>query len=523
MLSARARALKVGSKLKLKPPNIGTPMVVAPAITATILYDLVQCPQRVALDAFGDPSKRDPASPFVQLLWERGSTYEKEVIAGLAFPFLDLSHLAPGEREAATMEAMRRGEQLIYAGRISADGLVGLPDLLRKSGLGYQPGDIKSGAAEEVGGGEDDDGKPKKHYAVQLALYVDILERLGLSAGRFPFVWDVHGREVIYELDAPQGPRNPQSLWDVYSSALAEARAILSRALVPKAASSATCKLCRWYNHCLAELTRAGDLTLIPRLGRKARDSLALNFSNISELSAANPEAFLRSKNKSQFEGIGPDTLRKFIERARLLDSSHPQPYLTAAVALPTAPLELFFDVEVDPMRDVCYLHGIVERRDGNNATERFVGFFAEVATPEAEKRAFAEAMEYFRTARPSVIYYYSKYERTIYRKLQARFPDVCTREKVEELFDPARAIDLYNDVVTRFTEWPTHDHSIKTLAKYLGFAWRVAHPSGAASIEWFHRWTARNDPAIRQRILDYNEDDCRATRVVLDVVRGLA
>lgn len=27
-------------------------------------------------------------------------------------------------------------------------------------------------------------GKPKLHYAVQLALYIDILERLGLSAGR---------------------------------------------------------------------------------------------------------------------------------------------------------------------------------------------------------------------------------------------------------------------------------------------------------------------------------------------------
>ena len=27
----------------------------------------------------------------------------------------------------------------------------------------------------------------------------------------------------------------------------------------------------------------------------------------------------------------------------------------------------------------------------------------------------------------------------------------------------------------------------------------------------------------IRQRILDYNEDDCRATRVLLDGVRSLA
>jgi hypothetical protein len=49
---------------------------------------------------------------------------------------------------------------------------------------------------------------------------------------------------------------------------------------------------------------------------------------------------------------------------------------------------------------------------------------------------------------------------------------------------------------------------------------WRDTHPSGAASIEWFDRWC---NPEIRQRILDYNEDDCRATRVLLDGIRSLA
>jgi predicted RecB family nuclease len=59
-------------------------------------------------------------------------------------------------------------------------------------------------------------------------------------------------------------------------------------------------------------------------------------------------------------------------------------------------------------------------------------------------------------------------------------------------------------------------------LATYLGFHWRDPHPSGAASIEWFHRWIENRDPAVRQRILDYNEDDCRATRVLLDAIRTL-
>ena len=83
--------------------------------------------------------------------------------------------------------------------------------------------------------------------------------------------------------------------------------------------------------------------------------------------------------------------------------------------------------------------------------------------------------------------------------------------------------MDLYHDVVRSKTEWPTHDYSIKTLAQYLGFTWRDTDPSGAASIEWYHRWVETGDEAIRRRILEYNHDDCVATRVLMDAVRRLS
>jgi hypothetical protein len=63
----------------------------ATPVTASMLYDLVACPHRVTMDLYGDPAKRDKANAFVQLLWEKGSLYEREVIAGLSLPFLDLS------------------------------------------------------------------------------------------------------------------------------------------------------------------------------------------------------------------------------------------------------------------------------------------------------------------------------------------------------------------------------------------------------------------------------------------------
>ena len=78
-------------------------------------------------------------------------------------------------------------------------------------------------------------------------------------------------------------------------------------------------------------------------------------------------------------------------------------------------------------------------------------------------------------------------------------------------------------DVVKMATDWPTWDFSIKTLAEYLGFYSRDTHPSGAASIEWFHRWVEERNFAIRQRTLDDNEDDCRATCVLRDTIDNLA
>ena len=483
-------------------------------ITAAMLYDLVTCPHRVTMDLFGSADDRGPPNPFVKLLWERGTRHENEVMAGLDLPFLDLSPFAGEEKERRTLEAMRHGESLIYSGRIQADGLLGNPDLLRKEGAGYAAGDIKSGA-----GREGSETKPKKHYAMQLALYTDILERRGLSARRGGFIWDISGEEVSLDLTQPYGARN---YWQDYQEYLAEAQAIVARRSETLAAFSGVCKLCHWHQACLAQLTAADDLTLIPELGRSKRDVMRGEVATIRDFATADPARFLIG-SKTIFTGIGRATLEKLHGRARLIAAGESaRPYLREPVALPTAALELFFDIEVDPLRDICYLHGFIERRDGDNGTERFVAFFAEEPTEAAEREAFASAWRYLQSSRPCVVYYYSNYERTCYRKLHAKYPEVCSEKELEALFDPAQAVDLYADVVRRSTEWPTRDLSIKTLASYLGFTWRDTHPSGAASIEWFDRWIETADPEVRRRILAYNEDDCRATRVLRDALPTL-
>jgi predicted RecB family nuclease len=485
-------------------------------ITASMLYNLIQCPHRLNLDLHEDPSKKDPESKFVELLWERGTLFENEVISKLKIPFTDLSAFLIEEKELRTFEAMDKKTKLIYGGRIKSGNLLGEPDIMRfDERMGYVAGDIKSGAGEE--GDEDtEDERPKKHYALQLALYSNILENLGISSGRLPFIWDVHGKEVVYDLNAPQGPRTPKSLWELYLEKLDEAGSIVARSDMTLPALGSTCKQCHWHSHCKGHIKKLDDLTLIAELGRAKRDAMLSHIKTVNDLAKSNLSKL------PTFRGIGKTTLEKFQARAKLLIDPNAVPYCTAMPFLPSTDRELFFDIEVDPMRDICYLHGFIERHNGNNSTEKFIPFVAESPDPREEERAFAKAWEYVQSCQPCAIYFYSKYERTWWRKLQKRYPSVATEGDMEGMFTPERAVDLYYDVVKRFTEWPTHDHSIKTLAAHLGFKWRDTSPSGADSIEWYHRWVETDDPEIRQRILDYNEDDCRATRVLLDGIRKL-
>ena len=488
-------------------------------ISATQLYDFVQCPHRVALDVFGNPAEKDDPNDFVKLLWEQGVTHEENIVAAIGIT-ANMKVVDSSKRESETRAAMQRREPLIYGGRLTSGDLVGEPDLLELRGNAYIPGDIKSGSGFE---GDEGDGKLKRHYAFQLAHYALILEQLGLGDGsREAFIIDRSGSRVPYCLMEPQGVRNTQTWWDSYMDALSEVRSSLQQTMTTMSALSAVCKLCHWYSHCKRELVTNDDLTLIAELGRTKRDSMFSSVQTVRAFAGCNPTNFFQGK-KTIFSGIGQDSLLKFQERAKLLATPGATPYLKEAVNLPIAKNEVYFDIEADPMRDIVYLHGFVERIHSQQATAKFIPFFADGVDPSQEEAVFRNAWNYLSLrVQDSTIYYYSKYERTAYRKLAEKYPSVCSVAEVNKLFELPVMIDLYFDVVKKSTEWPTYDQSIKTLAQYLGFHWRDTNPSGAASIEWYNRWIETADPAIKRRILDYNEDDCLATGIVVDGIRNM-
>jgi len=494
------------------------------AVTASKLYDYLQCPHRVWRDEHGPQDEKNPEpNPFVQLLWDRGVAHERKQLV-LAGEVLNITEFPYEERPRQTVAAMKAGAPLIYQGMLAVDNLIGIPDFLRREPDGsYIPIDVKSGMGFEgvESDGDHDTGRLKRHYAVQLALYVDAVRRLGFETAHRGIILDIRGKEVPYDLTSSQGPKTPETYWELYQRTRETVAALIAGAASNLPALAGVCKLCPWYESCNQWAASADDPTGLFYVGRSVRDTLTgdAGVTTIAGLLKVDPKALLEQKEKDKnfLKGLGEKTLLKAMERAKVLREKK-SPVLYEAVTFPAVSHELFFDIEDDPTQEFVYMHGVYER----TATgERYLDFTATEVSTEAERGAWARFWAYIRSlpADGYAVYYYSKHERTTYRKMREKYPDIVSEEELERFFEPARAIDLYGDVVLKKTDWPLGSYSIKSLAQYLGFKWRDETPSGALSIQWFNEYVEKKDPAMLERIRQYNEDDCRATLVLKDAL----
>ena len=96
-------------------------------------------------------------------------------------------------------------------------------------------------------------------------------------------------------------------------------------------------------------------------------------------------------------------------------------------------------------------------------------------------------------------------------------YTDAIRKDELDSMFTSSHAIDLYTHCILKHTDWPLYSYSLKDIARYLGFNWRDKTPSGALSIQWFNEYLKDLDQTKLQRILDYNEDDCKATMIIKD------
>ncbi len=272
--------------------------------------------------------------------------------------------------------------------------------------------------------------------------------------------------------------------------------------------------------------TRAQLADLDPARARSARRRPVLDPTNVT------PEDVL---------GRHIDKLDELIYRARAQRAGTALRIVDAdAVHCPRADVEV--DVDMESYGDVTYLWGaLVTRTTPADSTlgDGDVGYHAHAEwgelTRESEARLFANFWRWFDDLRGRVAaaglsfraycFWAQAEDGAMDRAVATGWPGAPRAEDLADFraASPSQWVDLHQLVREQIqTEGP---RGLKALAGAAGFSWRDPTPSGEASMLWYEvaRGEGEDAAAARARLLAYNEDDCRATRVLREWLNGRA
>lgn len=237
----------------------------------------------------------------------------------------------------------------------------------------------------------------------------------------------------------------------------------------------------------------------------------------------------------AQYAGTKVSNLAGAIDQARVFRAQkvHLRRGQTA-LEVPRGDVELHVDMENDP-GGIVSLWGtlLVVRNGGLNipgpAYRPFGTFEADDDAGEAE--AFAGLWQWICTLQTLCdhaglalrAYYYTPAENRCMRHLATKHAGVRgvpSIDEVEDFIESETWVDLHA-IVKGSLLWPIADTSLKSVAGWARFSWRDSDPSGDNSVVWYHQAVSDPDEAVRdearQRFLEYNEDDVRATAHILD------
>ena len=472
-------------------------------------------------------SRPNSWDPSLELLRDRGLAHEQAYIEHLEAQGCQVTTIEGAVVEddslAATVAAMRSGDQFIYQAVVRSGRFAGRADILRRvdipSALGewsYEVIDTK--LARETRGGT----------ILQLSLYSDLV---GALQGRMP--------EYMYVV-APWTEFEPLPYRvDDYAAYYRLIRMMLESSVdladLPSVypESRGHCDICRWRNQCAARRRADDHLCLVAGVSSlQISELVERNVVTTSSL-AVEPLPIAWKPNRG-----AASSYTRIREQARVQVESRDKTIPVYETLLPEAetglallpkpsPGDIFLDLEGDPFvgrSGLEYLIGYLTTDEtGQEEYGALWGF-----TAAAEKRNFEDFVDWV-MARweqyPDLhIYHYAPYEPGALKRLMGRY---ATREdEVDQMLRAGLFVDLYR-VVRGGLRAGVESYSIKELELFYDFNRQVQLNEANSALFAMSRLLEFGDgetihDAHKEAVAGYNRDDCASAGRLRHWLEGL-
>ncbi len=480
-------------------------------ITGSSIYDYCVSPFMVHCQKFGPEDKKDTLTQYQKLLFDQGISHEAQAIEAIYPDAEELEYETLEEGFRLLLEGMSQGVRVLCGlpAFYLPQGLVGVFDVIQRkdthpSAFGdyhYVVTEIK--LARRI---ED-------RHLNQAAFYNYLLGKIQGYAPPTCYVLNRDYQETKVAYDQAE-----------ILALVEDIREILNGKEV-----SPTHRACSWpwetYNN--EEAIRRRDVSLISGVGQSLKGKLSdMGVRTVDDL------AELPEEDLEMIKGVGAKTARRFSSSARALVSG--ECIRLGECQFPENRIEIFLDLEgtgeqaaAEGLIAIDYLIGALIRRDGQVEYTPFVAH-----QPHEEGEMFRRFVDWLLEQgnvleqcdvleqgdvlerRNVIIYHWHSYERTHLRRLAERY--ALPKDRLEAILGSMR--DLYKDAVSSFA-FPTYSTGLKDIARHIGYEWTHPDVDAMESIALYLQYA--EDPAGNkeniQKIMDYNEDDCRATMLVKD------
>ncbi|GAA4550282.1 TM0106 family RecB-like putative nuclease [Amycolatopsis samaneae] len=516
-----------------------------------------RCRRRVHLEH--DPAMRGvplpPPDPTAQQRMADAAAHREEILRRLMAANGPAANWVTIPRDLPAAERVRRTEQALAEGAGHVWGALfpvdpaahrrGGVDLLVHTGQGYVPVLVVRHRITDRGAGAQttpptdlDPGhrapderrkvRSQPRDQLKLAHLHRMLQTLGHADPRA--IGGVIGLDadvvVWHDLTAGTWPGGRSALAE-YQSRFADRVAVATAAAngdEPLAAPSRIleCRRCPWWATCETVLTETRDVSLVVR-GEDAMELRRAGVSTVDKLAALDPADEPPPLNWTG----GPFTDAILLARAWLADLTMVR--RVDVVEVPRADVEV--DVDMESFGDSgAYLWGCLLTGADIGLPRGYRAFATWDPLPtQDEARSFAEFWAWLSEVRERAAAAGLTFRAYCYNALAEnrwlfgsveRFgehPGIPGRKDIESFVDSEEWVDLFRSVTDQFL--CSHGKGLKVIAPVAGFAWRDPEAGGEASMRWYRDAVGMDgdapDDGQRERLLQYNEDDVRATHAL--------
>ena len=283
--------------------------------------------------------------------------------------------------------------------------------------------------------------------------------------------------------------------------------ALLSSSTPPDLVLNRHCGECEFQARCRRIAMEKDDLSLLSGMSAKERQNLrSKGIFTITQLSYTFRPRRRPKRQRDKQEKYHPSLKALAIREKKI--------HILGSPELKIVGTPVYLDVEGLPDRDFYYLIGL---RIGHGDSAIQHSLWAD--TIEEEGKIWNEFLAIIETVEKPVLIYYGSYETIFLRRMSKRHG---IREGSVDAKSICSTVNLLSFIFARIY-FPTYSNRLKDIAGWLGFNWSENEPSGTWAVCLRYQWERHQFPRFRERIMNYNTEDCAALDTLVTVLNNLS